>query len=79
MNIEGKISILENNQEYEVIDTLEYNNKKYILFSNIKNIEDICVRKIIHKDNDEYFSLLNETEFHDVMQKFIQKNKNLFE
>lgn len=79
MNIEGKISVLENDQEYEVIDTLEYNNQKYILFSNIKNIEDICVRKIIYKDNDEYFSLLNETEFHDVMQKFIQKNKNLFE
>lgn len=76
---EGKISVLENGLSYEIIDILEENNIKYILFSNIDNIMDICVRKIIIKDDLEYFSLLDEIEFNDIMTKFAKKFENLFE
>ncbi|MGM9877778.1 MAG: hypothetical protein ACI33S_03920 [Bacilli bacterium] len=79
MEYQGKISVLEDGKEYEIIDTLEYNNQKYILFSNILNIENICVRKVVSINNEEFFDFLDEIEFQEVIEKFIEKNKNLFE
>ena len=48
MEYQGKISVLDDGKEYEIIDTLEYNNQIYLLFSNTLNIEKICIRKLVN-------------------------------
>ena len=79
MEYQGKISVLDDGKEYEIIDTLEYNNQTYLLFSNTLNIEKICIRKIVNIENEEFFDFLDEIEFQEVIEKFIKKNENLFE
>ena len=52
--IEVNTLILENGIEYTEVDDLIYNNTKYILLSNIKNVKDSCIRKISIEDNKEF-------------------------
>lgn len=71
--------ILENGIEYTEVDTLEYNNNKYILLSNINNVKDSCIRKLIIENNEEYiYRLDNDSEFDTILNLFIEKNKALF-
>jgi hypothetical protein len=46
--------ILEDNQEYYVLDILKVNNTKYMYLCEVtdKNNKNVCVRKLMH--NDEY-------------------------
>lgn len=86
MFLEGGISVidvstymLENGIEYTEIDNLEYNNNKYILLSNINNVKDSCIRKLVIEDNEEYiYRLEDDKEFDVVLNLFIEKNKALF-
>ncbi len=77
MDLVGSISVLEDNLEYDVVDTLDYKGNKYILFSGVLNSQNIKIRKIITKNNKQYFDLLSESEFNNVILKFIEKNKEL--
>jgi len=71
--------VLENGIEYTEVDDLVYNNTKYILLSNVKNVKDSCIRKISIEDNEEYLCRLeDDNEFDTVLDLFIQKNKALF-
>lgn len=71
--------ILENGVEYTEVDNLEYNNNKYILLSNINNVKDSCIRKLIIEDSEEYiYRLDNDSEFDTILNLFIEKNKGLF-
>lgn len=71
--------ILENGVEYTEIDELVYNNNKYILLSNIKNVKDSCIRKLEIEDDEEYLCRLdNQKEFNEVLNLFVEKNKALF-
>lgn len=71
--------VLENGIEYTEVDDLIYNNTKYILLSNIKNVKDSCIRKISIEDNEEYLCKLDdEKEFDTVLDMFLEKNKTLF-
>lgn len=71
--------ILENGVEYTEVDDLMYENTRYILLSNIDNVKDSCIRKIIVIDDLEYISKLdNEKEFDNVLKLFLEKNKALF-
>lgn len=77
--VEVNTMILENGIEYTEVDDLVYNNTKYILLSNIKNVKDSCIRKISIEDNEEYLSRLDDdNEFDVVLDLFMQKNKALF-
>jgi len=77
--VEVDTIILENGVEYTEVDDLIYNNTKYILLSNVKNVKDSCIRKISIQDNEEYLSRLDdEKEFDTILDKFIEKNKALF-
>ena len=71
--------ILENGLEYIEVDELIYNDTKYILLSNYENIKDSCIRKIVIKDKQEYFSKINDDdEYKNVLKLFLEKNKALF-
>ena len=77
--IDVNTMILENGVEYTEVDNLIYNNTKYILLSNVKNVKDSCIRKISIENNEEYLCRLdNENEFDTVLNLFVEKNKALF-
>ena len=71
--------ILENGIEYTEVDDLVYNDTKYILLCNIKNVKDSCIRKIEISENEEYLCRLkDEKEFDIILDLFMEKNKTLF-
>ena len=71
--------VLENGIEYTEVDNLMYNNIKYILLCNAKNVKDSCIRKLEILDNEEYLSRLdNDSEFDTILDMFLEKNKTLF-
>lgn len=71
--------ILENGIEYTEVDNLFYNDIKYVLLSNINNVKDSCIRKIIIKDNEEYvYRLKDNNEFDTILKLFLKKNEALF-
>ena len=73
-NIEINIITLENNKDYEIIDTIVNNNEKYLILSNENDDFDICVRKILAKEDREYLVKLDtENEFNEVMTIFYTK------
>ena len=77
--VEINTVVLENGIEYTEVDDLVYNETKYILLSNIKNIKDSCIRKLSIEDNEEYLERLdNQNEFEVVLNLFVEKNKALF-
>ena len=62
------------------VDTIEIDNKtwiivkeknNYLYLSNINNPEDVCIKKSIMKDNQEYIApLKNEEEFKKALDLF---------
>jgi len=77
--VEVNTVILENGIEYTEVDDLIYNNIRYVLLSNVKNVKDSCIRKISIKEDEEFLSGLdNEEEFDLILDLFMQKNKTLF-
>lgn len=71
--------ILENGLEYMEMDEVIYNNNKYILLVNCKNVKDSCIRRLAMEDGQEYFyKVKDEIEYNKVLNLFVQKNKALF-
>ena len=76
--VEVNTIVLENGIEYTEVDDLVYNNTKYILLSNAKDVKDSCIRKLEILDNEEYLCRLDDDkEFDTVLNLFVQKNKTL--
>lgn len=77
--VEINTIVLENGIEYTEVDDLIYNDTKYILLSNVKNVKDSCIRKLTVENNEEYLSRLdNDNEFEMILDMFLEKNKTLF-
>lgn len=76
---EVKIITLENNNEYQVVDEIFYNNINYILLSNVSDNKDICIRKIEIENNDEFVSRLKKEEYDTLIKLFLEKNKELIQ
>lgn len=71
--------VLENGVEYTEVDDLIYNDTKYVLLSNIKDVKDSCIRKITFENNEEYVCRLeDDKEFDMILNMFVEKNKALF-
>ena len=79
MQTSYNIHTLEDNYNYIEVDILEENNSKYLLLAQDINPSNICIRKIILKEDGEYYDKLSSKEFDQIYEKFIEKNKNLFE
>lgn len=69
---------LENGQFYNEIGKIEHDGVEYLLLSNENNSKDICIRKLEKKNDKEYIGQLTKEEFKIIMEKFINKYKNLF-
>jgi len=54
--------MLENGNKYIIIDEINDRENKYIYLSNINDSTDICIRKTVKKDNNEYFEALKDEE-----------------
>ena len=77
--IDVNTMVLENVIEYTEVDTIVYNNNKYILLSNINYVKDSCIRKIVFENNIEYVSRLDDdNEFDMILNLFMKKNETLF-
>ena len=75
--MEVKSYKLETDKYYDESDQVYYNDIKYMLLTNENDINDICIRKMIIIDNDEYISTIEEKEFNKVREILIDKNKDL--
>ena len=52
---------------------------EYLLLSNVKNVKDSCIRKIVIENNIEYVSRLDDdNEFDIILNLFMKKNETLF-
>lgn len=70
--------ILENKEEYSIVDTIKYNDIDYYLLSNTNNLKDICIRKIVVEDTS-YVCRLDNDELRTIYAMFLDKNRNLIE
>ena len=70
-----KSIILDDGIEYLIYDTEKIDNVEYTLFVNVKDATDICFRKTItENDEDFYIGLYDEKEFEKVLLIFTKKN-----
>ncbi len=75
-----EIFTLEDNNEYELVDTIEEENNKYLLLSQMNNLNNIVIRRLVKdEDGEEYLERLEDNIFNVIFDKFIKKNKNLFD
>ena len=66
--------ILDDGIEYAIIKELKINDILYTLFANVNDSKDICYRKTIIQDGEEYYvGLDDETEF-DLVSNTFAKN-----
>lgn len=71
------IIILEDDEEYYIINTLIHSNIKYLLLSNISNQKNICIRKILNVNTKEYLDRLNDKEYSMVINLFMKENQDI--
>lgn len=77
--VEVDTIVLENGVEYTEVDQLTYNEVRYILLSNVKNVKDSCIRKITVQNDEEFLCRLDsDKEFDMILDMFLEKNKALF-
>lgn len=63
--------ILDDGIEYAIIKELKINNILYTLFANVNNSEDICYRKTVNENGEEYYvGLDDDKEFDLVVNTF---------
>jgi len=74
---EYNVVTLEDGIEYTEIDRLVDNENTYVFLSNIDKPDDFCIRKLIHKDNEDFIIGLNDNhEFDRVFTIFYNKYQN---
>ncbi len=66
--------ILDDNKEYAIIKELKINDVIYTLFSEVEDPTNICYRKIVTENNEDFYERLNdENEFDLVSMEFAKK------
>jgi hypothetical protein len=80
MEVTYKVHILDDSYRYLEVDSVDNEGYEYLLLAEETNPSNICIRKIVIKDdNNQYYERLNTKEFHKIFDMIIEKNKNLFE
>lgn len=75
MKQEYDVIILEDGQEYAVIDEITENNNTYVYLSNLQDEKDFCIRKVAHQGTEEVLiGLDNDEEFNQALMYFTNKN-----
>lgn len=71
MEVEVNVIKLEDGIDYVIIDAIQNENNKYLFLANKNDELDVCIRKIILKDDKEYLVKLDsDEEFEDIMTLF---------
>ena len=66
--------VLDDGIEYAIIKELKINDILYTLFANVDDCKDICYRKTIIEDDEEYYvNLDDDKEFNLVANYFAKK------
>lgn len=74
MNVD--VVTLEDNLSYLIIDTIMYEDNKYLVMVNKDDNQDIVIRKVIYKEGREFLVKLDsEDEFEIIMSLFYDKHK----
>lgn len=71
--MKSEVYILEDNQEYELVDSIEEKNAKYLLLLESNNYSNICIRKEV----GDLVEKLTDEEYTKYLKEFVEKNKNL--
>lgn len=73
--INNSVRQLEDNEMYAVIDTIPYDDITYVYFANIKDVEDLCVRKQLKKEAGNVLVGLDDKDEVDyALQLLVRKN-----
>ena len=68
---EYKYVTLSNNEEYLVLKKIKTNNNEFIYLTNLKDVKDFLIQKIVYKDNEEYIvNLDSDEEFDEALELF---------
>jgi len=80
MLLDSEIFTLEDHNEYEVYDTIEEDNNTYLLLAQVDNLRNIVIRNMVYNstNGEETLERLDDDKFEDIFNKFIAKNKDLF-
>ena len=63
-------------KQYDIVDTIEYNDSKFIYLSNMADSLDICIRKQITENGKNFLvGLQDDDEFNLALKLFQDKNK----
>ena len=78
--IKTDIYTLEDNNEYEVYDSIEEDNNTYLLLAEVNNIRNIVIRNLVYEQSSgiEHIERLDIDKYNDIFNKFIKKNNDLF-
>ena len=79
MLLDSEIYTLEDNNEYEVYDTIEEDSDTYLLLAQVNNLRNIVIRDLIYNttNGEEHLERLDSSKFNEIFEKFIKKNKDL--
>ena len=77
MQVNYKIHVLEDEYRYIEVDSIINEQNEYILLAQETNLSNICLRKIINENNEQFYSKLSSKEFNDIFSRFLEKNKQL--
>ena len=65
------------NKDYIEIDKIECNGNTYVYLSNVDDMKDFCIRKIVAREGKVFYEGLKDNdEFDLALMYFIKKHKN---
>ena len=74
-----KTIVLDDSKEYIIAGELVIDDIKYTLFVNIDDPKNVCYRKSVIEDNEEYYIGLDDyNEFEKVATKFAKEANKFF-
>ena len=76
MELEVNVIELEDGIKYVIVDAIQDKENKYLFLANKNDETDVCIRKIIIKENKEYLVKLDsDDEFEEVLTLFNIKHR----
>lgn len=66
--------VLDNGIEYAIVKNEVINNILYTMFANVNDNTDICFRKTITKDGEDYYIGLDDDNEYDLVVAYFAKN-----
>jgi hypothetical protein len=66
--------VLDNGIEYAIVKNEVINNILYTMFANVNDNTDICFRKTITKNGEDYYIGLDDDNEYDLVVAYFAKN-----